>query len=211
MRPIGRPWENRVRRWLGRLAPRGPQRLLLTFDDGPHPEHTPRILDALAAAGVTALFFVVGRRVQGQGALLARAVAAGHRLGNHTFSHARLTELAPDEIRDEIRRTHDLIEPYLPPGPPLFRLPYGATNRTVAETVAALGYRMIGWEVDSGDWLAARQPDGWIEPTLIDVRKRRTSRILLHDDRPGTAAHLPRFLARLRELGIVHFDAPAEA
>lgn len=205
-----RLWENWGRGLRARLAPRGLIRLLLTFDDGPHPEHTPRVLDALAAADVPALFFVVGRRAEGQAGLLARTVAAGHRLGNHTFSHVRLTDLTPTEIRDEIRRTHDLIEPYLPPGPPLFRLPYGATNRVVAETVAALGYRTIGWEVDSGDWLAARQPDGWIEPTLIDVRKRTDSRLLLHDDRPGTAAHLPRFLARLRELGIVRFDAPAE-
>ena len=86
-------------------------RVLLTFDDGPHPSHTVSVLDELARSGVLAIFFVLGQNLESaeNRAILRRAAARGHLLGNHGYSHRKLTALTEEQIREEFRRTEAMI------------------------------------------------------------------------------------------------------
>lgn len=116
----------------------------LTFDDGPDPAFTPRVLDVLARHGAPATFFVVGANVDRHRALARRIVEAGHTLGNHTYGHAPLTTLGDDEVRDQLVRGRAAIAD-LEHGPRLARPPSGFTSRRVARIAHALGEREVFW------------------------------------------------------------------
>ena len=196
----------RLRRYAA-WAPRGarlvrhhlasrPQQLWLTFDDGPHPRHTVAILEALARHRLRATFFVIGSRAREFMPVVRQAAAAGHRIGNHSYSHPRLSELPAATVRDEILRTEELIAPYLG-AQKLFRPPYGARNATVDAITAGLGYRTLLWSLDTLDWQAAFQPARWARRAARRVWLQEAPLLLMHDDRPGTAATMEGFLAHL--------------
>lgn len=132
--------------------------LALTFDDGPS-EWTAPILDVLRAAGARATFFVVGESIAGREGILRRISAEGHEVGNHSFSHPRLDDLEPDEVRSELRRTNDAIAQELGTPPRLFRPPYFADSDAVREVAGALGLELSvyapvwtpDWTSDSSD------------------------------------------------------------
>lgn len=126
--------------------------MCLTFDDGPHPVHTPRILDELARRDVKAMFFVVGERLESEvgQALMKRAHREGHVIANHTYSHPNLTKLLEEEIRREPRRTQELIGDCAHELR-LFRPPFGATNLSVNRIVQDEGYMSVLWNVDTLD------------------------------------------------------------
>src|ERR1700722_7522815 len=100
----------------------------LTFDDGPHPQGTPAVLEVLAHTGVSATFFVVGEQVRRNPALLGEIRAAGHQVGLHCDRHRNLLRLAPWQVREDIRRAHDAIEQAGGGTPTLYRPPYGGLN-----------------------------------------------------------------------------------
>ncbi|MCX7899611.1 MAG: polysaccharide deacetylase family protein [Methylocystis sp.] len=177
----------------------------LTFDDGPHPTYTPQVLQALADHGVKATFFVVGRNVAAYPAIVKSIAAAGHQIGNHSFSHANLSNLSPKDIRAELTRTEKLIAPYLGKRK-LFRPPYGAHNAKVDAVVAELGCSLILWNVDTLDWNKSFQPTKWVLHGLDQIRARDTSNVLCHDIHRTTAAHLDKFIARIKALGSVKFE-----
>ncbi len=188
----------------------GGREVLLTFDDGPHPKWTPKVLDALASHGAKGVFFVLGSRVKAAGGLqiLERAYAEGHRIGNHTFSHPDLTKLSESRIRDEIKRTEDLIGDYLT-SRKLFRPPYGAHNPLVDKVVRDMGYDMMLWTVDSDDWRADRKPNIWVDLSVGSIRKRGHSIFLCHDIHATTASNLPEFLSKVAALPKATFIAYA--
>ncbi|WP_324785966.1 polysaccharide deacetylase family protein [Streptomyces sp. H51] len=131
----------------------GPGRtMVLTFDDGPDPRYTPRVLDALAEHDVHAMFFVCGEMVSYNKDLLARMADAGHVIGNHTWSHAQLTQLSRAGIRSEMERTSAVIEDACGERPAWFRAPYGAWNRAVFQIGAELGMEPLAWSIDTLDW-----------------------------------------------------------
>ncbi|MET9453006.1 polysaccharide deacetylase family protein [Streptomyces cinerochromogenes] len=134
-----------------RISGRG-RRMVLTFDDGPHPEYTPHILDTLAHYGVRAMFFVCGECVVENKELLARMADEGHVVGNHTWTHPLLTELDRGEIRDEMESTSDAIEDAYGERPQWFRAPYGAWNRAAFQLGADMGMEPMAWTVDTTDW-----------------------------------------------------------
>ena len=122
----------------------------ITFDDGPTPEYTPRILDALAQAGVTATFNVMGWNGVRHPDLLREVVDAGHEIGNHTWTHRDLTTLDQKETRDELVRCKDEIEALL--GRPFtsFRPPRGELTGYALRIAAELGYDTFIWSVTRG-------------------------------------------------------------
>ena len=186
-----------------------PKPIYLTFDDGPHPVHTKSILDTLKAEGVPATFFVVGRRVAEHGpALLERAVAEGHAIANHSYTHPKLTTLTPQAVADEISKTHALIERFQK-GRKLFRPPYGDHDPAVDAAVAAAGYKLVMWTADTADWDKRNQPDGWVRRGVEQARAADRAVVLCHDIQPTTAAHLRKFVRELRELGPVEFRTGA--
>ena len=112
----------------------------LTFDDGPHPTNTKKVLATLANHGIKATFFVLGQNSKSHLALVQDAFNAGHRIGNHSYSHPNLATLSAANVRSEITRTEAIIKAYLG-AKKIFRPPYGAHNATVDGVVASLNYR----------------------------------------------------------------------
>jgi peptidoglycan/xylan/chitin deacetylase (PgdA/CDA1 family) len=179
----------------------------LTFDDGPSP-NTERVLDVFVAHGGRATFFVLGRSIDEAPAhadLLRRAVAAGHEVANHTYSHPHLGELDEEAVRGELVRTADLIEATAGARPRVLRCPYGEDDERVARLAAedpALT-AVIRWSVDPEDWadpepaVIAERVLGAAEPGAI---------VVMHDGwgRENTATALativPELVARGFEL-----------
>jgi peptidoglycan-N-acetylglucosamine deacetylase len=190
-----------------RRVPQGAvvHKVVLTFDDGPIPEHTPRILDVLAQYGVTGLFFVMGERVQAPGSreIVRRAAREGHWIGNHTFNHPNLTKVSPEEIRSQILRTEELISEF-EPRRRLFRPPHGACNDTVKAIAKELHYKIVLWSVSSEDWRAENWPSAWVDIAVEQISAQHLAICLCHD-LPHTAEHLPRLIERVRLLSSHRF------
>lgn len=185
-------------------SPDGIREIVLTFDDGPHPETTPRILDTLARHDLKAIFFVVGNKLEtakGQ-EIMRRAFEEGHTIANHTYSHPSLTKCSNDKIREELRRTQELIGDCACE-PRLFRPPYGATNHRVNKVIREEGYDSVLWNVDTLDW--KKRSDAWVHHCMDQVEAREDSLILLHDIHPTTASHLEMMIERIRGLDNVEF------
>lgn len=121
----------------------------LTFDDGPHPVYTPRLLDGLKERGVTASFFVLGRNVEGNEELLLRMKEEGHLIGNHTYNHTKLDDVGHQEAVTEIQKTSQLVENILGEGTEYIRPPFGVWNKELEYDVTMLP---ILWDVDPRDW-----------------------------------------------------------
>jgi peptidoglycan/xylan/chitin deacetylase (PgdA/CDA1 family) len=176
--------------------------LYLTFDDGPDQRVTPVILKALHEAKVPATFFVVGKRVVSRGAeLVVQAVADGHTIGNHSYSHRDLTQLSTVEVREELVLTMNVLA-LLGISAKYVRPPFGRANSTVYEIIEELGAKVALWNNDPKDWSRNAKPDGWVTNTLSGVGEQRHV-ILLHDIHGTTAEHLPRLLDELLARGYV--------
>ncbi|WP_062203534.1 polysaccharide deacetylase family protein [Demequina salsinemoris] len=125
--------------------------LALTFDDGPV-DGTAELLDVLAERGAKATFFVVGKNASQHPDIVKRMVAEGHAVGNHSWSHADLTDLSDKQLAREITRTSDRIEQITGVRPTVLRPPYGATGPRVAAVAEDEGLAQILWDVDPADW-----------------------------------------------------------
>jgi len=187
------------------------QRIHLTFDDGPHPINTPKLLDELKQSGILATFFVMGQKLEtsfGQ-KLIQRAAAEGHQIGNHTYSHPHLTELTEDQIREEISRTERLIGD-ANKGLRIFRPPYGEHNALVDRVAKELGYRLVLWNVDSRDWDPSYQ-DHWVDYAMEQIVTQNECILLAHDNQTTTVMKAATFIAKIRALSGSSFIAYSEA
>lgn len=182
-----------------------PSTVQLTIDDGPNPLSTPQILSTLAAHGVPATFFLTGARAEERPDLVQRIADDGHQVASHAYTHRKLTALKTEEIRDELSRAHAAILPFLS-GERLFRPPHGERDARVDLIARDLGYRTILWNVNSKDWKEKYQPDGWVQHSLVLMKKCREANVLLHD-LPTTAANLDLFLTRVKAMADVRFVA----
>lgn len=128
-------------------------RAALTFDDGPS-EWTGRILDLLNGAGAAATFFVVGQRVDTErGRMLVRRMHyEGHEVGNHTYSHTRVTAMLSDDLRSSLLATSDAITHAGAPKPTLWRAPHFDTDQRTTAIARDLGMRHVACQIDPGDW-----------------------------------------------------------
>jgi len=183
------------------LQIRGPaenKAIYLTFDDGPHPQNTPQVLEVLAEYNAKATFFLVGSRVQGQGELLKNIYEAGHAIGNHSWSHRKLGKLDWETFADEIGTTAEILGSY---GSSCLRPPYGDVGPQLYANAEQAGYRIIYWSVDPLDWLN-QNPETIAKRVLAQARPGAI--VLLHDggdSRAGTVAALRTILATLTEEG----------
>ncbi len=132
---------------------RRPPFLHLTFDDGPDPERTPRVLDVLAALDVRATFFLVGNRVARDGIVARRIDADGHEIGNHGWDHSPLVFCSRRTIREQLVRCQDAIAGAIGRPPNLVRPPYGRRDYRFYEEAQRLGLVPMFWSFDSADWL----------------------------------------------------------
>lgn len=168
----------------------------LTFDDGPYPETTPALLAALG--DVPATFFLWGEHAAAHPSLVRAIAAAGHVIGNHTWTHPRLTGLDAGARDQEVRRTQDLLAELTGARPALFRPPYGDTGPTVAETIAGHGLTEVLWSVDTRDWAGASAD----EVVAAASRAEPGGVVLMHEGRPATVEAVPRILAALAARGL---------
>ncbi len=189
-------------------------KLALTFDDGPDPDWTPKILDILKAKGVHASFFIIGKNAEAYPDLVQRILAEGHDVGNHTFTHPNLGEMPEGLITLEINATQRLFEAITGRSMRLFRAPYfGDAEPTTGDELVpiqiaqSMGYFSVGLHVDPDDWM--RPPaDTIVQRAIVQVTDPnpdiRGHIILLHDsggDRTETVAALPKLIDTLRERG----------
>ncbi len=169
----------------------------LTFDDGPDRIKDNRIMDILRAEGVPATFFVLGNKLKGAEATIARMLAEGHEVGNHSWSHPQLTKLSAAKARSQIERTSRALE-RLGAVVRVFRPPYGDQNKRVRQIGQDLGMRSMLWDVDSLDWKVRRAASIRAE---IDDTADRGSVILMHSHVNGTVEALPQIINDLRAKG----------
>jgi peptidoglycan/xylan/chitin deacetylase (PgdA/CDA1 family) len=200
-----------------------PRKLAITFDDGPNPAITPKLLDLLDRYRAKATFFLVGRFVRECPDLVKETVARGHALGNHTESHRNLFKLSPAQVTVELRLCHNAIAKTLGAPAKWFRPPYGFRNPWVIPTAQALGCQTVMWTLIPGDW--RERPAEWLirrmQPIAEHARRYATSGrkagtrstgdvLCLHDgwhrqlnaDRTRTLAALEHWLPRWRDLGL---------
>ncbi|MEJ3743008.1 polysaccharide deacetylase family protein [Actinomycetes bacterium KLBMP 9797] len=189
-----------------KVGPYGSKRLTgsrgvaLTFDDGPHPNWTPRVLDELRAAKVRATFCVVGTQVRKYPALVARIVREGHTLCNHTWNHDLKLGTRPEkEIQADLAATNREIRRAVP-GVKVkyFRHPGGKWTANAVKVAAGLRMTSLDWDVDPRDWDKPTAPT--IQQRVLD-NVRAGSIVLLHDgggDRAGTLAACPAMISALK-------------
>ncbi|MBX7269934.1 polysaccharide deacetylase family protein [Micromonospora sp. Llam7] len=184
----------------GLIRTTGTKKVALTFDDGPTPAWTPKVLDRLKAAKVTAIFCVVGTQVRKHPGLLRRIVREGHQLCNHSWNHdLDLARRPVAEIRADLVRTNKEIRRAAPDAEvPFYRQPGGRWTAEVVKVAKQLDMRSLHWTVD---------PKDWAKPTAATIEKRvkRAARpgavVLLHDgggDRAATLAACQRLIAGLK-------------
>lgn len=179
--------------------PAGGKVLYLTFDDGPQPVYTPKVLAVLAKHHAQATFFVLGREAAVHPALVETTRRAGHRIGNHTWDHPMLTKLSPTRLRQEISTGVKSK---------CFRPPFRDTNAHVAAVAAEYHQHQVLWDVDTRDWEKPGIPS--IERALL--RGARPGAIfLMHDgggNRSQTVAALDRALTKLSAKGYTFRSLP---
>lgn len=177
---------------------RARKQIALTFDDGPHPGYTAQILSILKKYGVRATFFVVGKQAEQYPDLLRQQAEAGHSIGNHTYHHVNLTRIPPMDVAAEIKACGEAIQSITGKAPHLFRPPGGDYDRNVAEVAEALGYWIVLWTDDPGDY--ANPPPQVLEERLFG-RLGNGGIILLHDGIAETITLLPRLIEYLQAKG----------
>jgi peptidoglycan/xylan/chitin deacetylase (PgdA/CDA1 family) len=151
----------------------------LTFDDGPHPQGTPRMLAELQRRGTTAAFFLAGEQVERRPALAAEVAAAGHEVGVHCHRHRNLMRLAPRQVRDDLARAADAIAAATGREPRLYRPPYGILTAAALAAARAHAWRTVLWTSDGRDWRTRETPESIAARVLR--RLDGGGVVLLHD------------------------------
>lgn len=171
----------------------------ITFDDGPSSSLTPQVLDILKRHGASATFFVLGDNASRNPSILARAVAEGHEIGNHTYSHIKMTSASAETIRSEISRTAAVIESATGRKAKVMRPPYGATNANIVSNMFNnYGMRSILWNIDTQDW---RHPGVGVVVQRAVGGAKPGSIILLHDIHSSTLAAVEGIVTGLQARG----------
>lgn len=173
--------------------------IAITFDDGPHPELTPRLLDILKQRGIKATFYLIGKNVDAYPEIVRRMVAEGHEVGNHSYNHPALTRLSPTKVAQEVKKTQEAIQRATGIVPRSIRPPYGATNSRLNQRfLEEFGLITILWSVDPLDW-KYRNANRIASHILQHTRPGDI--ILAHDIHPSTLAAMPATLDGLLAKG----------
>lgn len=163
--------------------------LAMTFDDGPHPSNTPRLLDMLKQRNIKATFFLVGKNAKEYPHLVRRIIEEGHEIGNHTWTHASLTSRSDAQIHSELKMTEDAIVAACGVRPRIMRPPYGAVNAHVKDVVfSSFGYSTILWSVDPNDW---KRPGVSVVTSRLVNGAHKGAILLAHDIHAPTIQAMP--------------------
>lgn len=178
--------------------------VVLTFDDGPSPQWTPKILSVLKETGVPAVFFVVGKHVEKHPEILRNVKGAGMEIAVHSYRHVPLVLLKSEMIREELEKTVRIIEEAAGMKPKFFRPPWGLYNGEILEAALSLGLTTILWSRSSLDWMGI--PASEVKRnSLMNIKSGEI--LLFHDghrdgiNRKGTAEALPGIIDQLKKDG----------
>lgn len=181
------------------------KKIALTFDDGPHPIHTPRLLDILEKHNVPATFFLIGRNIESNFELAQRIVQSGHEIANHTFTHLLMFKLSDDEMREEVSRTDALLRGLVNHAPKFLRPPMGLFSKRVLDIVEQCGYRTVVGDVYPRD---PHLPGTNRIISRVLSRVVTGSIVIMHDggnsnhvDRSQTIAAVSQLIPQLRKRG----------
>jgi len=199
--PVARTLQ--IPRWLDRS-----DAAAITFDDGPHPEGTPAVLEALARANARATFFLVGEQIERTGSLAAEIVAAGHRIAIHGNRHRNQLRLTAREVDDDYARAETAIAEATSVRPTVYRPAYGIFSWPGLAAVRRRGWTPLLWSRWGRDWARSATPESIAAKVTDGLRGGDV--LLLHDadtySAPGshrrTAAALPRVLEEIERLGL---------
>jgi glycosyltransferase involved in cell wall biosynthesis/peptidoglycan/xylan/chitin deacetylase (PgdA/CDA1 family) len=204
------PWRQLLRRSMTAVLPRrlfltrGPSAgasVALTFDDGPHPEHTARLLDVLRECQAPATFFVIGEQARRYPDLVRRMVAEGHVVANHTYYNhpGAPVPRSFQELTDDIRRTNDLLADILGAPVRLFRPPHGKLTARIAWWLWRSGYTIALWNADPKDYTCASADEvrSWFTSHPIAVGDV----VVMHDTHPHAATIVPELVTTVRQRG----------
>jgi len=189
--------------------------LAITFDDGPHPKNTPRLLDMLKERGLKATFYVIGQNVVLYPEIMQRIVAEGHEIGNHSYTHAALTKCSPAKVTEEVSKTNDAIMQSCGVKPTTIRPPYGATNASITKRLNdEFGLTVVMWSVDPLDWKIRKASH--VSGHILQNAKSGGI-VLAHDIHPSTIDAMPAVLDGLLSKGhqfvtvseLIALDRPA--
>lgn len=176
-------------------------KIAITFDDGPHPKNTKRILDVLKKYNVKSTFFVVGVNVKNYPSALNQIVENGHEIGNHTYSHSVLKALSSEKIKKEIIDTEDALNEANVLAPKLLRPPCGLYDNKLLEIAKSKDYKIVLWTIDTKDW-EHRPADEIVNKVLGSIKSGDI--ILFHDYISGvnnTPRALEILIPKLQEMG----------
>jgi peptidoglycan/xylan/chitin deacetylase (PgdA/CDA1 family) len=153
--------------------------IAITFDDGPHPEGTPAVLDVLERAGVRATFFLVGEQVERSPGVAREVAAAGHEIAVHGYRHVLLLRRSPGSLRDDYARAADVIASATGAEPLVYRPPYGVFSAPSLAIVRRVGWRPLLWSRWGRDWSARATPEAIVARAARDLSGGDV--VLLHD------------------------------
>lgn len=171
----------------------------ITFDDGPHAVLTPRLLDILKEKKCKATFFVMGIKATMHPDILKRMKDEGHEVANHSWNHPVLSQISPDELHSQMKRTTDAIYQATNFTPVVMRPPYGNSNGKVNKQIYKNeNLTVIMWSIDPKDW--ARPAQETVKKNVLE-KVQTGSIILMHDVHPGTIKLMPSLLDTLLERG----------
>jgi peptidoglycan/xylan/chitin deacetylase (PgdA/CDA1 family) len=178
--------------------------VVLTFDDGPWPATTPRVLATLAKECVRATFFLIGKPASERPELVRRIAAEGHNIGHHTWSHRSLLRIKPAETTAEIDRGISAVETALhgtattTPSTPFFRFPGFESTPATLDLLQSRGIMVFGADLWASDW-EPMTPKQQLKLLTDRLKRARKGIILLHDPKAQTATMLPDFLRYLKD------------
>lgn len=181
------------------LVTQGPvksKKIALTFDDGPHPEYTPKILNILRKYKVKATFFMIGSKLQTQPALARQILAEGHEVANHTMHHLRLPDLSSGDMVAQWEDASTIFEEVLGVSPYLCRPPGGKYNDEVLAAANSFGMTTVLWTANSGDF--GLETSSEVASAAL-AKAKAGGIILLHDTVDLTAEALPSILEGLKK------------
>ncbi len=176
-------------------------KIALTFDDGPHPRYTPQILDILKKYDVHATFFLIGENVELYPDLAKRILDEGHEVGNHTFTHTKISDTSKEQLKKEIEQCERILFELTEYQPVLFRPPQGRLDSKVESLAQMFDYKVILWNIDTRDW-AHESPEAIKKNVITNIESG--SIILMHDfiaHNSPTPKALELFIPRLLEEG----------
>jgi peptidoglycan/xylan/chitin deacetylase (PgdA/CDA1 family) len=182
----------------------------LTFDDGPNPRTTPRILATLREQDVKATFFVVGSQVEKHPDLLRQIVEEGHVIGNHTYDHANLSKLSTEQMRNELQSTQEAVDKALGyhHEMKIMRPPYGEPYFDGSDALPAFRKVVrqeqlfpVIWTIDTQDYLMADDPRGIVKTVASQDKAKRDQVVLMHDIHPQDVRALPGVIDHLERSG----------